>query len=348
MHSSSHSRVRGLLLPGTAMLAVAALAAGCSSGSTTSKPTSSASSTLALQSDYELVVRDVLPSVVQISTDGSTGSGIVYDTKGDIVTNNHVVGKATTVDVRPATGTTVLTGKVIGTFPPDDLAVVRVTSDASELKPAKFANSSEVQIGEIVLAMGNPLGFTDSVTQGIVSATGRTVGEGGSAVLTDAIQTSAAINPGNSGGALVNLDDQVIGVPTLAARLPDESGGLAAGIGFAIPSNTVKSIASQLIETGRVTNSGRASLDITADTVANGQGMPVGVGVAAVTSGGSAETAGIRPGDIIIGFDGADTPTLGALEGMLAELKPGAKADVRFVRNGSTKTVTAKLGTLTG
>ena len=132
--------------------------------------------------------------------------------------------------------------------------------------------------------MGNPLGLTDSVTQGIISATGRTVSSsepGQGALITSAIQTSAAINPGNSGGALVNLEEQVVGIPTLAARLPDQ-GGAAPGIGFAIPSNTVRNIANQLIETGRVTTSDRATLGITAQTAANQQGQDTGVAVVAV------------------------------------------------------------------
>ena len=166
-------------------------------------------------------------------------------------------------------------------FAPDDLAVIRVQSGAGSLHPASFGRSASVRVGEIVLAMGNPLGLTGTVTDGIVSATGRTVseGQGSSAVLISAIQTSAAINPGNSGGALVNLAGQVIGIPTLAAADP-QLGGAAAGIGFAIPSDTVTSIAGQLIATGKVTNSGRASLGITAQTVADASGQPAGVGIA--------------------------------------------------------------------
>ena len=204
-------------------------------------------------------MREVLPSVVQITTDTSTGSGVVYDRQGDIVTNEHVTGTAKTVRVQESVGNTTLTAKVVGQFNPDDLEVIRVEKDASSLKPARFANSNDTQIGQIVLAMGNPLGLTDSVTQGIVSATGRTVGSsepGGTALITPAIQTSAAINPGNSGGALVDLDGRVIGIPTLAAQLPGNAGA-APGIGFAIPSDTVRHIADQLIKSGHVTASGQ-------------------------------------------------------------------------------------------
>jgi putative serine protease PepD len=308
---------------------------------------------MGLQSQYEHVVDAVLPSVVQISASNSTGSGVVYDSKGDIVTNEHVIGKATTVQVRPATGNKVLTAKVIGEFATDDLAVIRVTSDEGSLKPAKFANSNDANVGEIVLAMGNPLGLTDSVTQGIVSATGRTVSSsepnGGPALITSAIQTSAAINPGNSGGALVNLSDQVLGIPTLAARDP-EAGGLAPGIGFAIPSNTVMNIANQLITYGKVVKSDRASLGITSQTAANTDGEPTGVAVVAAAGGGPADTAGIKAGDIIIAINGDSTPSSQVLESQLADLKPGDKVKVTYTRGSSSSqhTATVTLGSLTG
>lgn len=176
--------------------------------------------------------------MVEISAGSSIGSGVVYNDKGDIVTNAHVVGNEKTVQVKDSAGK-VRDATVVGDFPSDDLAVVRVTGES--LKPAKWANSSNTQPGEIVLALGSPLGLSESVTQGIVSATGRNVGSSGGPSIRDAIQTSAAINPGNSGGALVNLEDQVVGIPALGLTLPDE-GGAAQGIGFAIPSNTVKSV----------------------------------------------------------------------------------------------------------
>jgi putative serine protease PepD len=254
------------------------------------------------------------------------------------------------VQVREAVGNTALTAKVVGKFTPDDLAVVRVTKDADALKPATFGNSDDTQIGEIVLAMGNPLGLTDSVTQGIISATGRTVGgsgPGGASLITAAIQTSAAINPGNSGGALVNLRRQVVGIPTLAATLPGE-GGAAPGIGFAIPSATVMNIANQLIKSGKVTNSDRATLDVTAQTAANRQGTPAGVAVLAVAKGRSADKAGIRAGDIIVSIGGVATPSLQDLETALAQFKPGETVKIHFTRNGAGKTTTAQLDSLTG
>ena len=199
--------------------------------------------------------------------------------------------------------------------------MITVQRGAASLKPAVFGRSAAVRVGEIVLAMGNPLGLSGTVTDGIVSATGRTVseGQGSSAVLISAIQTSAAINPGNSGGALVDLSGRVIGIPTLAATDP-QLGGAAAGIGFAIPSDTVTSIARQLITTGKVSNSGRASLGITAETVADTAGQPTGIGVVSVR--GAAAAAGIRAGDIIVSVAGQPTESVTALQAVLACTSP--------------------------
>ena len=186
------------------------------------------------------------------------------------------------------------------------------------------------------------------MTQGIISATGRTVSSnepGQGALITSAIQTSAAINPGNSGGALVNLEEQVVGIPTLAARLP-EQGGAAPGIGFAIPSNTVRNIADQLIESGRVTTSDRATLGITAQTAANQQGQDTGVAIVDVAKGGPAAKAGLQPGDVIIAVDGHATPSLLVLENFISTQKPGTKVKLSVVHNGATHTVTVKLGSL--
>jgi S1-C subfamily serine protease len=301
-----------------------------------------------LERQYEQVVSRVLPSVVQISTSSGSGSGVVYDTKGDIVTNAHVVGTATTLQVGPASGGKPLPAQVVGVFAPDDLAVIRVDSGSSSLHPASFGRSASVRVGEIVLAMGNPLGLTGTVTDGIVSATGRTVseGEGSSAVLISAIQTSAAINPGNSGGALVDLAGQVIGIPTLAATSP-QLGGAAAGIGFAIPSDTVTSIAAQLIATGKVGNSGRASLGITAQTVADAAGQPAGVGIVRVAPGGAAAKAGIQPGDIIVDLAGQPVPSMAALQSVLAAHKPGDRVQARVSRDGAESRVLVTLGSLT-
>jgi putative serine protease PepD len=343
---------------GVALLAAPALAmtvAACASSSSNSSTSSSGSSAAAtgLQQQYENAVTSVLPSVVQIFTSDATGSGVVYDSKGDIITNAHVVGSESTVQVVPATGGDTLTAKVLGTFPAGDLAVIRVESDASKLKVATFGDSGNVKAGQIVLAMGNPLGLTGSVSQGIVSALGRTVSATSSAggnspatTITDAIQTTAAINGGNSGGALVNLNDQVIGIPTAAARDPEA--GAAPGIGFAIPSNTATSIAKQLIDTGRVTNSGRASLNITATTVATQQGNEAGVGIISAANGGAAASGGLQEGDVIVDVDGQQTPNVATLNALLATLRPGQQVQVKYLRSGSSTvhSATVTLGEL--
>jgi S1-C subfamily serine protease len=220
--------------------------AGCGSTSQSSTATGTGGSDVAggLQAKYTKVVRTVSPNVVEIATSNALGSGIVYDGRGDVVTNAHVVGSSKKVTVRLPDGSK-RAGTVVGTSTGNDLAVVRLSGATP--KPAAFADSSKVQVGDITLAIGNPLGLASSVSEGIVSSTGRSVPEGNGVTLNSALQTSAAINPGNSGGALVNLSQQVIGIPTLAATDPQLGGGAAPGIGFAIPSNTVRQVANQLI-----------------------------------------------------------------------------------------------------
>jgi S1-C subfamily serine protease len=206
---------------------------------------------------YAGVVRTVLPSVVLIRTPTGLGSGVVLDSKGNIVTNAHVAGDATDFQVQVAGQAQPRTARLVGTYPPDDLAVIRA-DDPSGLSPARFGDSSQARAGDVVLAVGNPLGLSGSATEGIISATGRAVTEPAApgspaATLPDAIQTSAPINPGNSGGALVNTSGEVIGIPTLAAASP-QSGAQAQGIGFAIPANLARDIARQLITSGHVTS----------------------------------------------------------------------------------------------
>jgi putative serine protease PepD len=346
---------------GALLVAAAAGLTGCTGSSSSGSPAAATSSSAAstgpaasgsaasLQQEYESGIKAVLPSVVQIITDSGTGSGVVYDDKGDIVTNAHVVGSASTVVVLPATGSSQFKARVLGVFAADDLAVVRVESGAGSLHPATFGSSKGVTAGEIVLAMGNPLGLTGSVTQGIISATGRTVTEGGAdggatTTIANALQTSASINGGNSGGALVNLDDQVIGIPTAAAR--DPQAGAAPGIGFAIPSDTVNLIAPQLISTGKVSQSGRAALGIAAHTLVTTAGESAGVAVVSVSAGGPAADAGLRAGDVITKVDGQATPTLASLTALLATLKPGQKVSVNYTRGGAQQTTDVTLGSI--
>jgi S1-C subfamily serine protease len=241
--------------------------------------------------------------------------------------------------------------RLVGTYPPDDLAVIRA-DDPSGLQPATFGDSGTVQAGDVVLAIGNPLGLSGSVTQGIISATDRAVTEPATdgspaATLPGAIQTSAPINPGNSGGALVSTSGQVVGIPTLAAGSP-QGGGQAQGIGFAIPSNLARDIATQIIDTGHVTNSHRAAIGAEVATVLGPDGTAGGVGVVAVTNGGGAERAGLRAGDVITAVAGAQTTDTTALSQALAAARPGDTVTVTISRDGQDRSVQVTLGELPG
>ena len=244
-------RLIGALLLGASLLVAACGTGNPASGAAGSRPAALASPAIAgaLQDDFVSVVSHVSPSVVVIETPKGLGSGIVFDNKGDIVTNDHVVDGNTAFKVTLADGRK-LNGALVGTYPAGDLAVIRVAG--TNLQPATFGNSSKLVVGDIVLAVGNPLGYQGSVTQGIVSAVGRTVPESKTVTLSNVIQTSAEINPGNSGGALVDLAGEVVGIPTLGALDPEFGNTEAAGIGFAIPSNVVVDVASQLIAHARV------------------------------------------------------------------------------------------------
>ncbi|AUY54387.1 trypsin-like peptidase domain-containing protein [Streptomyces sp. CB01881] len=350
-----------MVAPGALAAAAALVVAGCSSGSSSSASSTSASAGasasaqpaggIQLQDSYQKVIADVLPSVVQITTASGLGSGIVYDNKGDIVTNAHVVGTATTFTVTLANSTKPLDATLVASYPDSDLAVIRLAGPPGGLKPAVFGDSGKVQLGQITLAMGSPLGLTGSVTDGIVSATGRTVSEPDSpgspgATIGNMVQTSAAINPGNSGGALVNLNSQVIGINTLAATEPETNGAAAPGIGFAIPASTVTGIADQLIKDGKVTNSGRAALGITARTYFDQDFRPAGAVVVAVSAGGPADSAGIQAGDVITKVGDTPVDSLNSLTTALASLTPGTRTTVTYTRDGQSKTAEVTLGTL--
>ncbi|MFF0225623.1 S1C family serine protease [Streptomyces sp. NPDC004629] len=301
-----------------------------------------------LQSDYQRVIKDVLPSVVQIRGSRDLGSGVVYDDNGHIVTNAHVVGTEKTFRVTIANSESPLTARLVYSYPEQDLAVVKLDQVPEGLRAARFGDSDKVEVGQIVLAMGSPLGLSSSVTQGIVSATGRTVSEGDSgggtgATIANMVQTSAAINPGNSGGALVNLDGQVIGIPTLAAADPALGGSAAPGIGFAIPASMVKTVADQIVKQGRVTDSGRAALGITARDVVDDSFRPAGVAVVEVTGGGAADQAGIRPGDVITRLGDTVITTITSLSEALAANRPGQRTTVTFTRDGTEQTVNVTL-----
>jgi S1-C subfamily serine protease len=226
---------------------LATLAAGCGSAASAGDPifgvpVVSADEANALQQRFVSIVKEVSPAVVQIRTPLALGSGVVFDARGDVVTNAHVVANATRFVVTLDSGAS-HPASLVGRDTGLDLAVIHV--NGTRPRSATFANSAHVQAGDLALAIGNPLGLRSSVTEGIVSAVGRSVAESNNITISSVIQTSAAINPGNSGGALVDLSGQVIGIPTLAAFDP-EMGAEAPGIGFAIASNTVRQVAVRL------------------------------------------------------------------------------------------------------
>jgi putative serine protease PepD len=343
-----HRTGRPRLLLAMAALVAALVLAGCSTTTADSASSSTAlpavdvsPSALALQQQFVKVVKQVGPSVVLIQTSQGLGSGVVLDATGNVVTNDHVVQASSGFRVTLADGKQ-SQAQLVGTFPADDLAVLHV--DAAGLHPAAFADSSSLQVGDVALAIGNPLGLQSSVTEGIVSALGRTVNEDNGVALPNVIQTSAAINPGNSGGALVDLQGQVIGIPTLAATDPQLGGRAAPGIGFAIPSNTVRDIAAQLISQGKVTNSHRAWLGVEVAATTSG-----GLLVAKVVSGGPAVKAGIRAGELITAVQGTATPDPATLADVLAGLRPGQTVRVAVVGpGGAHRTVRVTLGQFPG
>ena len=298
---------------------------------------------------YATAVRAVLPSVVLIRTADGLGSGVVLDRAGNIVTNAHVAGQAASLAIQRAGDPAARPARLVGTYPQGDLAVIRAENPAG-LTPATFGDSSKARAGDVVLAVGNPLGLAGSVTEGIISATGRAVIEPTTAsttatALPDAIQTSAPINPGNSGGALVTVTGHVIGIPTLAAISP-QGGGQAQGIGFAIPSNLARDIAGQIIKSGHVTNSHRAALGARVTTVASMDATARGAMIIAVTPGGAAERAGLRVGDVISKLGPAPTPDASALLSALAAADPGQLVELTITRSGQAHTVPVTLGTL--
>lgn len=290
------------------------------------------------QATLESLARALAPSIVQIETSQGLGSGIVYDAAGDIVTNAHVVQGASSYTVKTSDGRT-FTATLAGTFAGNDLAVVHA-SGTTGLKPARFADSSQVQVGEVVLAVGSPFGLSGTVTEGIVSATGRTQSEGNGVTLTDLVQTSALINPGNSGGALVDIEGQVIGIPTLSGSDSQGRNQLSAGIGFAIPSNQVVSAARQLVATGSVTHTNRAYLGISTR-----DNSTAGVDVVSVVAGGPAGKAGLQAGWTISAIGGHPVADSNGLTQLLTGYAPGDKVAVTVeLPDGSTRSVSVTLG----
>jgi putative serine protease PepD len=320
--------------------------------------TGSSSSSQAAGCNVTKVADNVLPAVVTISAAGSsgagTGSGEVIKSGGYILTNNHVIAVAANggrVEVTfnnqesaPAT--------IVGRDPQTDVAVIQVTQ-VTPPKIISIGSSSDLDVGQPVVALGAPLALSNTVTSGIVSALGRNVevpSEGdSSALLVDAIQTDAAINPGNSGGALVNCSDQLVGVPSAGATVPSSSGessGGSIGLGFAIPESVAITVADELISTGTVVHSyfGMSAVPIPS-SVASREGVPNGLLVNQVVPGGPAAQAGLRTNDIITEINGQAARSDDQLAAITLTMKPGDTVKLTYYRSGQTNTATVTLGT---
>jgi len=303
--------------------------------------------------NWQAVTAAVAPSVVAIQVQsqqgGSEGSGVIIDAEGHVLTNNHVVagGENGKVAVTLSDGR-IFEATIVGTDPTTDLAVIKLENAPDDLEPATLGDSNDVQVGEPVLAVGNPLGLANTATTGIVSALDRPVsasGEDGSdTVVTNAIQIDAAVNPGNSGGPLFDASGRVIGITSSIATLSSGMGGQSGsiGLGFAIPVNLASNIADQLKENGTAQH---AFLGVSlSDTTATADGVTRrGAEVAEVTSGSPAAEAGIQAGDIIVAVDEAPVSGAEGLTATVRERAAGERVQVTFVRDGETRTVNVTL-----
>ncbi|MBG0564598.1 S1C family serine protease [Actinoplanes aureus] len=300
------------------------------------------------------VAEKVLPSVVTISASsgesGGTGSGEVIRAEGYILTNNHVISVAADggqVSVLFNDGRSV-PATITGRDPKADLAVIKVDGQQS-LPVIPFGQSKDVVVGQPVVALGAPLGLSNTVTSGIISALDRTIevpGDAGeNALLVSALQTDAAINPGNSGGALVNCQGQLVGVPSAGATIPSSAGGGGSagdiGLGFAIPVDLAKLVSDEIIETGTVTH---AWFGVSVITVPPTQGQPGGVYVRSVVPGGPAAKAGLQTGDMITGIDGKPVTSTNDLAAVTLTKRPGDTVTVDYTRGGKPASAKVTLG----
>jgi serine protease DegQ len=333
--------MRTLALLGALVL----LASGCTGddGSSTSATTVVTTTEASGTAEFERIpsiVDQVQPSVVSVVTDLGQGSGVVYDGKGLVITNDHVVGNAQRIAVVLANGERI-GAKLRASTAEYDIAVLEVERDG--LPAATFAPALP-EVGTLAIAMGNPIGFENSVTQGIVSGLHREVPAGGTTpALVDLIQTDAAISPGNSGGALVGGDGEVIGINV--AYLPPQSG--AVSLAFAIPAPVAVSVAKQLIENGRVRFAylGILPAQVTPElNQAFDLGSDTGVLVEEVVSGGPAAKAGIRKGDVIVQLDDQELELVEDLFSELRDHQPGDSVKVIVLRGGDRREVEVTLG----
>ncbi len=327
---------------------------------TTRGPVSLAGGLIDLQAAVEASVKQVGPAVVSIRTDLGLGSGFIYSTSGLVLTNNHVITGAATILVGLSDGRH-FPGKVLGGNAGFGVAVVKI--EGSDLPVARLGDSGVLQVGQFVLAIGNPYGFDHTVTIGVVSALKRPVSEGVGSYNQPMIQTDAAINPGNSGGPLVNLAGEVIGINTLIAT-PD--GTPAQGLGFAVPIATAARLAPQLAQTGKIANSGQPYLgvslsDITLQSsgsspldILGGQRSPRrgappagtdhGVVISQLSADGAAAKAGLQVNDVIVSFANREVYTTDELLQELVLHAPGDRVDAIIVRNGQRSTIMITIG----
>ncbi len=330
----------------------AATYAALDDGGTTAVAPSSSSGTAQTVKDGALTIGQIYDrtnaSVVEITVttqapaDGpmgsgtaqAQGSGFVYDSSGHVITNAHVVDGAESAKVRFADGKT-YDATVVGVDASTDLAVLKVEAPSSALHPLELADSSQAAVGDVVVAIGSPFGLENSVTTGIVSALGRSMKAPNGYTITGSIQTDAAINHGNSGGPLLDLDGKVVGVN---AQIESESGGND-GVGFAIPSSTVKSIVAQILEDGSVQH---AYLGVSVTAAADGT---AGAQLAEVRSGTPAAEAGLQAGDVLTAVDGDAVSSAAALQSAIDARKPGDRVILDYLRDGAHRTVTVTLGT---
>ena len=327
--------------------ASAASTTNASTTAATAQPAANATKLLSINQVYEQAGAGVVEITVSTS-DGSSGaypfggggsssataqgSGFVYDDAGHIVTNAHVVEGATSIKVQLANGKT-YNATLVGSDESSDLAVLKVDAPASQLHPLARANSSAVEVGDGVVAIGSPFGLSETVTAGIVSALDRSIDSPNGATIPGAIQTDAAINHGNSGGPLLDLSGKVIGVN---AQIESDSGDNA-GVGFAIPSNTVKTVVAQLLSGVRIQH---AYLGVSI-----GDAAGAGAAVQQVQSGSPAAKAGLAAGDVITAVDGQSVADSASLTAAVSGRSPGDRVTLTYTRNGSTETLSVKLGT---
>jgi S1-C subfamily serine protease len=316
----------------------------------------------------EQIYKRDAPGVVQVTaTDPaqgseSLGSGFVIDKAGHIVTNFHVVRGATKVYVS-FSGQDQLAGTVVGVDPSTDIAVLTIQAHASALTPLELGNSDAVRVGDTIYAIGNPFGYTRTLTSGIVSAVQRRITAPNTLPIDNAIQTDAAINHGNSGGPLLDAAGRVIGVTSQIYAENSQQGNI--GIGFAVPVNTVRNIAAQIISTGKVLHAflGVETAPITGQLARLYHLPSSGLIISSVVRGGPAAKAGLRGGttnvvvdgesyrlggDVIVGVDGSSVSAFEQLRDAIARKKPGDKVKLEVIRNGSKKSITATLGQAPG